>query len=75
MRRSALLFLRPRIRRLAAVVVLGLGAAGLSACASDQSGAPASGSSVAGAGGWWTRPGYKLDWSKPDFGGPPPGSH
>jgi len=76
---SSIGLVRPALRRRAAIAALGavLGA-GLAACATDNPPPPASGSSVAGSGvsiGEWKRGGYKLDWNKPDFGGPPPGAH
>ena len=75
---SSIGLVRPALRRRAAIAAFGavLGA-GLAACATDNP-PPASGSSVAGSGvsiGEWKRGGYKLDWNKPDFGGPPPGAH
>jgi hypothetical protein len=75
MRHSAPQLVRPVILRLAVLVALGAGVgAGLSACASDNPQPATSGTSVPVIGDW-KRSGYKPDWSKPDFGGPPPGSH
>jgi hypothetical protein len=76
---SATGLVRPALRRMAAIAALGaVVGAGLAACATDNPGPAPSGSSVAGTGvsiGEWKRGGYKVDWSAPDFGGPPPGAH
>ena len=73
MDRSATLSIRPAMLRLGAIVALG---AALAACASDTAPPPPSGSSAPAAVlGDWKHRGYKLDWTAPDFGGPPPGAH